>query len=67
MITKNLYLLIGPSGSGKTTLMAGLKKLGYSEAISYTTRPCRGPDDIGSYHFVSEKIFHYMVGENAWS
>lgn len=61
MITKNLYLLIGPSGSGKTTLMAGLKKLGYSEAISYTTRPCRGPDDIASYHFVSEKIFHRMV------
>lgn len=66
MITKNLYLLIGPSGSGKTTLMAGLKKLGYSEAISYTTRPCRGPDDIGSYHFVSEKIFHYMICENAF-
>ncbi|WP_289743677.1 hypothetical protein [uncultured Duncaniella sp.] len=61
MITKNLYLLIGPSGSGKTTLMTGLKKLGYSEAISYTTRPCRGPDDIGSYRFVSEKIFHRMV------
>lgn len=61
MITKNLYLLIGPSGSGKTTLMAGLKKLGYAEAISYTTRPCRGPDDIGSYRFISDKIFHRMV------
>lgn len=66
MITKNLYLLIGPSGSGKTTLMTGLKKLGYSEAISYTTRPCRGPDDIGSYHFVSEKIFHRMVCDGAF-
>lgn len=61
MITKNLYLLIGPSGSGKTTLMAGLKKLGYAEAISYTTRPCRGPDDIASYRFISDKIFHRMV------
>lgn len=66
MITKNLYLLVGPSGSGKTTLMANLKKLGYSEAISYTTRPCRGPDDIASYHFISDKIFHRMVCDGAF-
>lgn len=61
MPTNNLYLLIGPSGCGKTTLMDGLRKHGFTEAISHTTRACRGPADEGSYHFVDDETFNSMV------
>ncbi len=61
MLTNNLYCIVGPSGCGKTTLMEDLKRLGFTEAISYTTRKCRGGSDISAYHFVSEEEFEKMI------
>ena len=60
-MTRNLYCIIGPSGSGKTTLAEHLAKHGYREAKSYTTRACRGGDDVNSYKFVTEDFFMQMV------
>lgn len=64
MPTRNLYCIAGPSGCGKTTLMHGLANLGYREAISYTTRKCRGADDASSYHFTTCEKFETMVAKD---
>lgn len=65
MPTGCLYCIVGPSGSGKTTLMKDLKKLGFREAISHTTRACRGPEDSDSYHFVSRNRFLWLLEHGA--
>ena len=67
MDTRHLYCIVGPSGSGKTTLMNGLRGYGFTEAISYTTRKCRGKDDEASYHFTDRDTFLRMVEEGAFA
>lgn len=57
MLTKNLYIICGPSGSGKTTLVNVLEQLGYSKAITTTTRERRAGEDFNAYHFVSVTEF----------
>lgn len=55
---KTIYCLIGPSGSGKTFIGSALKKLGYKEIVSHTTRNKRiGEIDNVDYHFVSKEEF----------
>lgn len=61
MATNTLYCIIGPSGVGKTTLMDGLRTYGFTEALSHTTRKCRGGDDVNSYHFITREEFDRMV------
>lgn len=61
MATRNLYCIVGPSGVGKTTLMDGLKVYGFREAMSYTTRKCRGGSDINSYYFVTQQDFDELI------
>ncbi len=57
MLTKNLYIICGPSGSGKTTLVNVLEQLGYSKAVTTTTRERRVGEDFNAYHFVSVAEF----------
>lgn len=48
-----IICLIGPSGSGKSTIGKLLKKKGYTEIISHTTRPIRSGESEGkSYYFI---------------
>jgi guanylate kinase len=60
----SLIIVSAASGTGKTTLINLLRKeipsLGFS--ISATTRPPReGETDGAQYHFLSDKLFSYMV------
>lgn len=59
MSTRNLYLIVGPSGSGKTTLVNSLCNMGYTECISYTTRPPRSHNE--RYHFVTKAEFRNLT------
>lgn len=53
-----LNVIMGMMGSGKSTLVRELKKLGYKDLVSYTTRPMREGEKFGKdYYFVREKIF----------
>lgn len=55
----------GKSCSGKDTIVNILIQMGYTRAITYTTRPPRiGEIDGREYHFISEKKFLEMVKEN---
>ena len=55
----------GKSCSGKDTIVNKLIQVGYTRAITYTTRPPRiGEIDGREYHFISEKKFLEMVKEN---
>lgn len=65
-----LFIVSAPSGAGKTTLCRSvLAKLSQIEpSISYTTRPPRVGETHGKdYHFVSQKKFKEMIGEQAFS
>ena len=47
-----MIVLIGESGSGKSTIESALVNMGYTKAISLTTRPIRpGEIDGESYYF----------------
>lgn len=53
-----IITLTGPSCAGKTTLEAMLKKEGFVNVISTTTRPPRAGDVDGeTYYFVSREAF----------
>lgn len=53
-----MILLVGKTCSGKTTIAKELKKMGFKEAISYTTRPPRkGEVDGVTYHFITKEEF----------
>lgn len=67
---KTIYCLIGPSGSGKTFIGAAMKKKGFEEIVSHTTRNKRiGEEDGLDYHFVSQKDFFQtkMIEKNFYS
>ena len=64
-----LFIVSGPSGAGKTTLInharATLKPIGIELyfSVSHTTRKIRSGEVEGkSYYFVSDDVFHAMVG-----
>lgn len=59
---KKLFCVIGPSGSGKSTYVKyAIKKLGYGEIISTTSRtPREGEIDGKDYHFVSREQFESL-------
>lgn len=53
-----MLMLVGKTCSGKTTIAKELKKLGFKEAISYTTRPPREHETEGvEYHFITKEEF----------
>lgn len=55
-----IVTLTGPSCAGKSTLEKMLVKLGFSNAISTTTRPMRAGDVNGeSYYFVTRENFEF--------
>ena len=52
-MSKKVAILIGPSGAGKTSIGKKLKKLGYQELVSVTTRAMREKEENGvNYYFV---------------
>ena len=57
-----LITLTGPSGSGKSFLAGLLKKQGFQESISTTTREKRaGEKDGESYHFINREEFEKRI------
>jgi guanylate kinase len=57
-MTPYIVTLTGPSCAGKSTLEARLRKVGFTNVISTTTRPPRaGEVDGQSYYFVSREDF----------
>lgn len=57
-----ILLIEGKSGSGKSALMAELvKKHGYEQIITCTTRQRREGEDKGSYHFMGKEEFMARV------
>lgn len=53
-----MIVIIGPSASGKSTIEKELVKLGYTNIISYTSRPIRCNEiDHKDYHFITKKEF----------
>lgn len=62
-----IALLVGISGAGKDTIKRGLlKKPGFGEIVSHTTRPPRlnegVPEEDGvDYHFIDEDTAHAML------
>jgi guanylate kinase len=62
-----LVTLTGPSGSGKSTLEAMLKKLGFVNLVSHTTRQMREGEINGkSYHFVTKDKFEILSDSGAF-
>lgn len=61
-----IVILVGGSASGKTTLAHDLQKFeGFSQIITYTTRPPRdGEQDGVDYHFVTDEKFNEMIENN---
>ena len=50
--------LVGPTGSGKTALADALVRThGMVRPVTSTTRPRRGDESAGSYHFLAEEAF----------
>lgn len=59
-----MLMLVGKTCSGKTTIAKELKKLGFKEAISYTTRPPREHETEGvEYHFITKEEFFKKEAE----
>lgn len=59
-------LISGPSGSGKSRMAKELKEFGFSQLITYTTRPMRpGEKESRDYHFVSVYEFESMILSDA--
>ena len=62
-----IALLVGISGAGKDTIKRGLlKKPGFGEIVSHTTRPPRSnegvlEEDGVDYHFIDEDTAHAML------
>ena len=54
------FLIIGRTATGKSTIAKGVcEKLGLQLVKSYTTRPCRGVDDIDHIFISPEDVFQY--------
>jgi guanylate kinase len=63
-----LIILIGASASGKSTIEKELKKIGYKNIVSYTSRPIRqGEINHIDYHFISDKEFLEKKSEGFFS
>ncbi len=57
--------IVGKSNSGKDTVVKELCNIGYTKAITYTTRPPRIGEIIGKdYNFISENEFIDMINNN---
>lgn len=53
-----MIILIGASASGKSSIEKELKKIGYNNIVSYTSRPIRqGETNHVDYHFITDKEF----------
>ena len=54
-----MIILIGPSASGKSTIEKELVKKGYSNIVSYTSRPIRmGEINHKDYHYITDDEFY---------
>lgn len=57
---KTVYLICGESGCGKSELVQKMcGELGFKQLISYTTRPCRGEDDIDHIFITEDDVAQY--------
>ncbi len=56
--------LTGRSGAGKTTVVRALQELGFSEAVSTTTREPRTGETERDYTFVDQETFRSIDYEN---
>lgn len=64
---KIIVTLTGPSCAGKSTLERMLKRVGFENVISTTTRPMRGGEVEGqSYHFISKSEFKRLEAQGAF-
>lgn len=57
------YIIVGRSGTGKTAMMQALTQRGLKPLYTHTTRPSRGPDDIG-HVFITDADAALIPGEN---
>lgn len=60
-----MIILLGKTASGKTTIANVLvKKYGYKQIITYTTRPIRDGEAQGkTYHYISDEEFKKKIEE----
>lgn len=57
------YIIVGRSGTGKTAMMQALTQRGLKPLYTHTTRPSRGPDDMG-HIFITDADAALVPNEN---
>lgn len=56
-----MLVIVGESGAGKSSVAKELKKYGYKNVVTYTTRPMRdGEKDGIDYHFIDDRQFEIL-------
>lgn len=57
---KTVFLICGESGCGKSRIAKELcEHFGYSQIVSYTTRPCRGEHDTDHIFITEDDVEYY--------